>query len=330
VSSYNFNFLFFVLLITGFWLLVRQKPLFGTMQLTIVVVYLLILWITRPRGVDDGIVLLRYTIVGILSGLLAVAYALDRVYLKIKEITGSKKLLPIAGLPLSAAFFVLFFIKGPIPETYAVPNNFTNHSAFQGSYESHTWARSDARHTYPSFIATKESIPDFYPWLAQQEYADKIIEYPFDICNFNDLYYYYQHFHRKQVIVGYCRDRRYAGFTYMEKREGKKSSDATNFSIGALCVDNILARIRNPEKIAFRNMIDLDDLSAVARSGAEFIVLHKYYQALKIRPDGMATIPIHFRGVDHFFEKYRNAMGLPIYEDDQIVCFQIKRTEKSP
>jgi len=75
-------------------------------------------------------------------------------------------------------------------------------------------------------------------------------------------------------------------------------------------------------------MLDVADDTAVSRSRADFIVLHKFVMALKIMPDRMDSLPVYYLSVPHFDSQFRQAFGLPAYEDEQIVCFRIKSSNR--
>jgi hypothetical protein len=91
--------------------------------------------------------------------------------------------------------------------------------------------------------------------------------------------------------------------------------------------------VADPTQLAFRNMIDILDADALSRSGADFLVLHKYVMALKIMKNGSdatpvyGSIPVFYRSVDLLRGQFKTTLGMPVYEDAEIVCFQIKRVQ---
>jgi len=106
-----------------------------------------------------------------------------------------------------------------------------------------------------------------------------------------------------------------------------KASPNERFAVGMMSVNVILDRVANPQKLLFRNMINIDDVSAIRRSRSDFIVLHKFVMALKIMPDRMDTIPVYYDSVVHFADHFRRVFGPPVFEDSQIVCFRITKPE---
>jgi hypothetical protein len=318
--------IFFALCIAGYVLLFKQKPLLAWVFLPTICAYILSLIIARPKGMDTAVVLLRYMIVLIPITLSTVALAIDSLHQQLQ------KRIPVDGVRRTAsalivmAFTALLFITGPLPAIYTAPNNFTNHSAFQGSYQPYTWEYSDARHVYPAFSAARARIPHFYHWLAEQPHFQSIIEYPFDICNYNNLFYYYQHFHKRRTIAGYCSDSKLLGYA-LDKR--LKSRTDVSFTVGILSADQILSCVSDPKKLTFHNMVDITDIAAISRSQADFIVLHKFVMALKIMPDRIDSLPVYYRSVPHFDSQFRQFFGPPAYEDAQIICFRIKPADNT-
>lgn len=313
------NILFFLSCALGQKLLFRHHPLLGWIFLSTICAYIVVLLVSRPLGLNHGAVLLRYMVVVVPMALTMVAVALDWFLMlaqKIKRIHRSIPILMVAG------FIGCLYAAGPLPAQHVLPNNFINHSAFQGSYSRHTWECSDANTVFPAFSVKQDQIPSFYRWLGGQTNIEAVIEYPFDICDYNDLFYYYQHFHKKRVIAGYCADPTLLGCAVAPSK--------SHFSIGMSCPDKILSRVADPTKLAFHNMIDISDASLL-RNKADIIVLHKYLMALKIMSNGVNTTPefdtvqVYYLSVVFLKSRFKDAFGPPAYEDEQIICFWIKQ-----
>jgi hypothetical protein len=305
--------LFFILLTVGLIVLLKSKPPLGWLFFIAIAGSVALLVLSRPQGVHRGAVLLRYTIVAVPIGLLLVSVAFDFFLMRLPLTKGFKSWLGTAGV---IALLVVFFVAGPLPAIYAGSNNFTNHSAYQGSYQ-RNWERSEAHSVYPDFSINREQVPVFYRWLATEPGIKAIIEYPFDICDYNDLFYYYQHFHGKQVFAGYSRETKAFGYSVAQQ------TDEGQFSVGLLNIDQILYRA-DPGKLGFRNLIDITNQDALVRSPASIIILHKYMIALKIMPTTMGTIALRWRPVQDFAARFRQVLGQPLYEDQQMICFRIK------
>jgi hypothetical protein len=320
------NALFYLLLLAGFALLFQQNRLLGWIFLSAIGVYPVVFLASRPAGLDTGAVMLRYMIAAAPVSLTLVALALDGLITRAQQIPGMSRGLPVAG---AAGFLGCLWAAGPLPALCHSPNNFTNHSAFQYSYKRSTWESSGAVTVYPAFRVEQNQIPAFYRWLGGQSNVAAVIEYPFDICDYNDLFYYYQHFHHKRVLAGYCRDVTLLGYGFPPSGDPA----APPAQAGMLCADDILARVADPAKLAFRNMVDILNAAALSRSGADILVLHKYIMALKIMPKGngaapaYGSIPAFYRSVDVLVGRFKGTLGKPVYEDGEIVCFPIQRAQ---
>jgi hypothetical protein len=320
------NALFYLLLLAGLVTLFKQNRLLGWIFVSAVGAYPVVLLAGRPLGLDTGAVILRYMIVAAPVGLTLVALALDDLITRAQQIPGMRRGPRIAA---AAGFLVCLFAAGPLPALYRSPNNFAGHSAFQYSYRHSTWESAEADTVYPAFPVKQGEIPTFYNWLGGQTNSAAIVEYPFDICDYNDLFYYYQHFHHKRVLAGYCRDVTLLGYALPPSQDPK----AAPVQVGRLCADDVLARVVDPKKLAFRNMVDILDAGAISRSGADFLILHKYVMALKIIPggrdaaQGFGSIPVFYRSVDLLRDRFKAAYGTPVYEDGEIACYKIKGVE---
>lgn len=307
------NVLFFSLSVAGQILLFKDTRQLGWIFLSTIGGYCVLLLASRPPGIHRGAVLLRYMIVAVPIALLLASVAMDYLLKRLEKMKGGKFGIPVLG---TGTFLICLYATGPLPAIYAAPNDFTNHSAFQGSYKKHTWEHSEALSVYPDFSINQDQIPPFYRWLSGQN-IKAIVEYPFDVCDYNDLFYYYQHFHKKRVIAGYCRNRELFGST------APRQPGEDRFAIGMLYPDGVLSRVTDPRKLVFRNMVDIDDAVALSQCSANVIVLHKYIVALKLMPHRLGTVPVHWNPVDYFRAKFEKTFGSPLYEDEQLVCFRI-------
>jgi hypothetical protein len=317
------NVLFFLLGILGLRRLFNFDALLGWIFLCTTGGYITVLLITRPLGLNIGAVLLRYMVVTVPLTLTAVAVGLEWFLALSQKLKRMHRSLSILA---AGSFMACLYVTGPLPAQHFLPNNFTNHSAFQGSYRHMTWEYSEANSVYPAFSVKADQIPSFYRWLGGQTNIETIIEYPFDICDYNDLFYYYQHFHRKRVIAGYCTDPALNGYEYAVPPDQNK----TRFSVGTLSADMCLSPVTDPTKLKFRNLIDVTDPAALLRCHADFIILHKYIMVLKIIRGGAkaastyGTMRIYYRSVPLLVPRFKEAFGQPVYEDEQIICFRLE------
>jgi hypothetical protein len=71
-------------------------------------------------------------------------------------------------------------------------------------------------------------------------------------------------------------------------------------------------------------MVNVTDPAAVERSGAEYLILHKYVMALRFLPRGATdAVPVYYKSVTAIAAAYVRAYGAPAWEDGSMVCFRI-------
>jgi hypothetical protein len=310
--------LFFTLCAAGQVVLWKDKPLLGRILACTTVLYVVVLLASHPFGIGAGLVLVRYMIVVVPIALIGVAQAIERVTAGLMPRRPASHPIACAGAGILLAGCL--FLAGPLPALQRAPNNFTGHSAFQGSYDPPRWDRSDARHVYPAVSRRADQIPPFYLWLRDQADVAAIVEYPFDVCNNNNLFYFYQHVHGKRVLAGYCSDRSRVGVTVVQGDTAQDKSAKTRLS-----ADAILSRVPADGRISFRNMVDLANRDSVLASQAAIVVLHKVIQTVGFNPDGTVNaVAMHFTSVDGFSSEFRESFGPPVYEDGELVCYRIK------
>ena len=307
-ANFSLNAAFYLLAAFGLVSLLRRRPVLGWLLSCAVCCCMAVLAITRPYGIQNGMVLLRYMIfaVPITLALVAIAFA-DFI----TRVTRQEN--PAPQLFVAAAGFAgVLFAAGPLSGIYSFPNNFANHSAYQGYYKRINWGHSDAHNIYNDFSVSSATVPPFYLWLKKQSDIKVIVEYPFDVCDFNDLFYYYQHFHKKRVIAGYCSDFHLRGY-----------SEKSSATVGMLSADLILAGLPGT-KAKFRNMVDVVNPASLSARGVDIIVFHKYIMAPSFSPEiKKGFIRIDYRSVPFLENIYQFVFGQPIYDDGQIVCFRI-------
>jgi len=159
-ASAPLNLLFYALCVAGHVRLFRVAPLLAWIFLGVTGSSVALLLAARPEGIGTGLVLLRYMIVVVPIALTGVAVAIDRTaawLVKRPEGAGT-----LAGAAAGAVLAGGLYLGGPLPPLQRAPNNFTGHSAFQGSYEPVRWDRSDARHVFPAFSLREDEVSPFY------------------------------------------------------------------------------------------------------------------------------------------------------------------------
>jgi len=306
--------IFTALFLYGFWVLFRKYTLAASMFTAFFVINLALIFFSRPEAINASIVLARYCIIFFPISFLLVAKGLDELLIRLQRIACIHQPVPryLLSYVLPICFVVVLFYSGPWLQLYQQPNNFTNHSAFQQSYKGFTWDRSYSSeiklkgYTANTTILQAELSP-FYHWLRTNNDADTIVEFPMMIGDNFNPYYYYQHFHKKRVLIGYDRS-----------SPQLFSVDADGNVFGNDYVDKVLNRLADPRAIRFSNMIDMADVEGLRQSGARYIVLHDLFEA-EISQFNSA----HPRMVA-LVKLYAQNFGRPVYRDSHLVAFMIK------
>jgi hypothetical protein len=299
-------FLFWAALIVGVIGQCRRDPWFGWMLVSLYPLHALALVLSRPDSIQSAIVLTRYCIPLVPVSLLFVACGIQSTL----EVVAARAILqPVLQKLIAVACVVALVITGPLPQCYNTPINFTSHGAYQHRYGTIDWRRSFYSDITPaSFTLTTtiraDEISPFYEQLANQPGARPIVEYPMMIGDHFNPLYYYQHFHRRPVIVGYTTDVSLA------------NGLAPGNIYGNTYIDQVLSLVSEPSRLRFRNLIDMDNLPAMRSRGVEYVVLHKHFEAQL--PEVAQPLP----DLDRLRNQYRKELGEPFYEDAQVAVFR--------
>lgn len=318
--------LFCLLLGFGQILLLRKIPLLGSFFLSIAIFYFATLVITKPGVIHFSIVIARYVIFIFPMCFLLVGLGIDSAlkYLQSIKLIQHRGYDKILSIIIVATFLLILFCAGPLINLYAGPNNFTNHFTFQGSYSQQDWQQSYISDLGPGFGVSKTDTPDFYRWLSTQPEISTIIEYPMDIraeCNF---LYYYQHFHNKNVIVGYVSDSDVLGYVI---EPGLTETEIDDFFITGYYIDAILSALSDKSKLLLTNMIDLMNIETVKQSNAQYIILHKNPMVEMTQDFTGGKVPIYMPIVQ-LSELYRKFFGQAVFEDRNLIVYKIHTNEK--
>jgi hypothetical protein len=300
------SILFWVAFVAGAVGQCRRNPQFGWTLVSLFPLHALALILSRPDSAQSAIVLTRYCIPLVPVSLLFVACGIQTA---LEAVATSAILQPVLQKIIAVACVVALVITGPLPQCYNVPNNFTSHGAYQHRYGTIDWRRSFYSDLTPaSFTLTttirSDEISPFYAQLAKEPGARPIVEYPMMIGDHFNPLYYYQHFHRRPVIVGYTTDMTLA------------SGLAPGNIYGNTYIDQILSLIRDPSQIRFRNLISMDDMPAMRGRGVEYVILHKRFEAQL--PEVAPPPP----DLDRLWDEYQKALGAPVYEDAHTAVFR--------
>jgi len=93
-----------------------------------------------------------------------------------------------------------------------------------------------------------------------------------------------------------------------------------------------LSRIQNLHRLKFTNMMNMEDLQSIAKSGASYVILHKNLlremSHAPVTKEYSLNSPDLFRNdvympVIRLSHIYRQNFGEPVFEDRNIVAFKI-------
>jgi hypothetical protein len=299
--------LFWIALVVGAIEQCRRNPWFGGMLMSLYPLHALALVFSRPDSAQSAILLVRYCIPLVPVSLLFVACGIQSA---LEFIAARATLRPALQSLLAFACVGALVLAGPLPQCYVAPNNFTSHGAYQHRYGTIDWQKSfysdftPADFTLRTTIRVDEVSP-FYGLLAKESGTRAVVEYPMLIGDHFNPLYYYQHFHRRPVIVGYTTDMTLA------------SGLAPGNIFGNTYIDQVLSLISDPSRMRFRNLISMDDLPAMRARGVEFIILHKRFEAQL--PEVAPPPP----DLNRLWHEYQKALGAPFYEDEHVAVFKL-------
>jgi hypothetical protein len=299
--------LFWLALLVGATEQCRRHPWFGITLVSLYPLHALALLLSRPDCSQSAIVLARYCIPLVPVSLLFVACGMQSI---LEFLATRMALRPAVQTLLGVAAVVALVFAGPLPQTYLAPNNFTNHGAYQHRYAPIDWGRSFYSDLTPAdfkLVTTVrvDEVSPFYGRLAENPNHRAIVEYPMLIGDHFNPLYYYQHFHRRPVVVGYASDVKLA--------QGLAAGNI----YGNTYIDQVLSLVAPPARLRFRNFVSMDDLVAMKARNVEYIILHKRFEAQ------LPLVAPPPPDLDRLCREYQAKLGLPAYEDANIIVFPL-------
>ncbi|MGH9339201.1 MAG: glycosyltransferase family 39 protein [Acidobacteriota bacterium] len=194
-------------------------------------------------------------------------------------------LYPQGLITMVLAVCLLFF--GPLAQTYYSPNNWTNHALFQYYYDF-----SNKDYSY-SHILKPDKVSEFYHELGRfPRNSLTLVEAPWYFEWHNIHYPYLQHVHGQRMMIGFVED---------PSRWSRP---------GELPV--------HIEGMNFRNFVHVADTARLAQSGARFVIFHK-----NLKDEIPNDAPRPALDVSPWISHYRKLYGEPLFEDSDIVVFDI-------
>jgi hypothetical protein len=299
--------LFWASAVAGAFEVCRRAPWFGAVIISLYPLHAIALILSRPDAAQSAIVLARYCIPLLPVSLLLVACGVYAILDGIGARVVLRPALPVAAVMGGIAALGL---AGPLPQCYVPPNNFTSHGVYQHRYGIIDWRLSFYSDFTPSgfpFITTirVDEVAPFYRQLGERPDSAPIVEYPMAIGDHFNPLYYYQHFHRRPVIVGYST-------TVANSRALPEGN-----IFGDIYIDEVLSLVRDPARLRFRNSVAMEDLATMRARGAQYIILHKRFEAQ------LAGVLAPTPNLERLGRLYREKLGPPVYQDSFIAVFRL-------
>ena len=290
------------------WL--KKEWRIGLPLLSIWVAFFLLMIVATQDGMHAAIQIARYNIILFPVAMLLAALGLEQVL--IRRLPGRTDWF---GLGWGLALIISLVAGSPLPRTLAMPNNFMHHSAFQDSYAPFDWTKSRIRLLTPLPQMPCERIPSFYADVARDPSVPGLVEYPMYIGDPLNFHYYYQHFHRKPVAIGYVPDYPLPGLPTRNESVYQTTTP-----------DYVFSRVQSlglGGQLRFANLLPLTDIARWQASHRGWLlVLHRnlLQETLGLRlnsPDAHylppALLPFTLTA----------ALGAPVFSDGQIVAWRI-------
>ena len=297
----------------GLIVLIFRVPLLGLTVGSIWILYFLLLVVTGPNFISAAIVISRYLISLFPLNFLLVAVGVESLLAESQCRSLFRNRFGIVGFVLRSGLVGGLILFGPLWRVYYPANNFTNHSAFQESYRPMRWDRSYESDTFPGNIqVTEKYVSSFYRNLASEVGVKRVIEYPMQMGDHFNLHYYTQHFHEKEVVIGYI--------TGLDVPD----TPSTGLIFGDIPCDYVFSRLTDTSVLRFRTMVDMADIRAIRECGAELVILHRYLSP-GVDPESGAIMRRTYAPSQYLSSRFRANFGLPVFEDSTLVVFRIAR-----
>jgi hypothetical protein len=273
----------------GAWRLGRIAPSLARLAWLVVGCQIGFLVLVRPVRLEVPVVLMRYALPLLAVWLLVVGIGTSGVDAVLRR---ALPRVPSGIVPL--AFGVTLLLLGPLPEAYYRPNSWTNHALFQYGYEP-AGPDSYNRDVRP------QRISSFYLELARLPRQTVVLaEVPWFYEWGNNPFPYYQRIHRQRMIVGFLGHR-------CDEPPG-----ASRLPIGG------------PHGLRFEHYFCVSDIRGLRQQRVRYVVFHRdLIREIPGRPvPGYPPYPTPM-DVRPWVELYARAFGPPVFEDEDLVVFDL-------
>lgn len=289
----------FLICMSGIWTLFKNSVFWGTLFIVLFVLHILMIFICGFAGIDVPVVLARYMAILFPIFHVGTAIALKHIYTGISGYATFRGHIARAlAMSFGGLIFLSLLITNPLWHVYASPNNFTNHPAFFLEGQPHL-----------DIITSDFGPPRLSPFYRSMPTGTKrIIEYPMMLGDHYNLYYYYQHYHGKQIVIGYT--------NILKDMPIHRDGVSAEFLI-----NHIIHAVDDKRAIRFRTMVNILDAESVKRSRADFLICHKNMYKEFLPGENHALSDTSVPGLKDCIDYSQHHFGPPVFEDENIVVF---------
>lgn len=287
----------FLLCMSGIWTLFKNSVFWGALFIVLFVLHILMIFICGFAGIDVPVVLARYMAILFPLFHVGTAIALKKIY---NDISGYTTFPRFIARGLAMCFGGLIFssllITNPLWHVYASPNNFTNHPAFFLEGQPHLEID----------LFGPPNMSPFYRKMPQR--IKRLIEYPMMLGDHYNLYYYYQHYHGKQIVIGYT--------NIVKDMPMHRDGVSAEFY-----VNHVIRAMDDKRAIKFRNMVDILNAEAVRKTRADYLICHKNLHKEFLTGEQRSFSNPMVQGLQECIKYSVTNFGSPVFEDENIVVF---------
>jgi hypothetical protein len=295
------------LMLSGFFLIFGESKTVGLALAAPFFLFFLAMENTTQEGAHAAIQVARYGITFLPLSFIAIAMTAVKVGNLIRHISDRWGAYVVRIAAVSV--WLPYLATSPLWVTYAYPNNFTNHSAFQYNYEPIRWEdRSPERELRPGVSMRYADIPRFYFDRSLQ--AKGIIEYPVMVGDQFNVYFYYQHFHRLPVMGG-----------FLSSQVFEEYQPGGDFIVGSSPIDYVMSAIpKFGGRPAWRAMVDLNDTERLTSQFAGWLIVVHWNPLFDLNQDISPELPLTTEAAHTLTKR----LGSPIFKDARVAVWQLR------
>jgi hypothetical protein len=310
------------LALVGLVLAVRTTP--RTMALLIAAASgaLVVVLAFHPVNSESGAIFARYALPVFLLPALAIGVSGQAL----AERAGSPRFRRAVALAVPIGLAAALYLSSPLPRVLHAPNSFTKHPAllFDVGGRDLDRVRPDPFRLDSTAGMEHSELQPFYAHLAHEPGSAPVIEYPFLLGRNYNLLYFAQEIHHRPVLAGYyasgAQDEDKFGLAMGPRQPSSQVRDRGRHLTDAMMVDHVLGRGGPDRRVRFRTVVDILDEDAVARSGAEYLVLHGNLLR-EFFHGGPARMRSFFVG--RILELLSTRYGPAVFDNDLLTVFRL-------